>query len=424
MNHLSEICLAAIFIAPLAGAGLAMMNSGLGRSRSAAHTMLSSMLLMSAGALAYLICGAAFLDGWSAAIATTVRGHTWSWLGLSGFFLHGIDWDGSGAFPERPLTILHGLVCASLTALIPFGAGGDRWRLASASAIGALLAGVAFPVFGHWAWSDVGWLTHLDQLAGLPRGYSDGGGAGAVHVTGGAAALALVWMLGPRHARYNDSGIPAAVPGHDAVLAVAGAFLALIGWLGLNCAGALLYGKASAMRLALVGLNTILCAAAGAIASALFTKSRYGRPDASLCANGWTGGLVASSAAAAFVHPAAAALIGVVAGVMVAFAIEMLDVHLAFDDPGGTVAVHFLCGLWGLLAAGLFGSANLMAQVVGIATLIGFVFPLAFGIVWMTSRFVPLRTTPEGDRQGMDLHELGANAYPEFMMHHEDSWGR
>ena len=242
---------------------------------------------------------------------------------------------------------------------------------------------------------------------------------------GGAAALALVWMLGARYGKYGDSGLPAAVPGHDAVLVLVGAFVALVGWLGLNCAGAVLYSKTPLTHLVPVILNTILCAAGGAIASAVLTKSRYGRPDASLCANGWTAGLVAASAVAAFVSPPAAVLVGVVAGVMVPFAIELADVHLAFDDPGGTVAVHFLGGLWGLLATGLFGTGtNAIAQLAGIATLIGFLFPLVFGFVWVTSRLVPLRTTPEGDRQGMDLHELGAGAYPEFMTHHEDSWGR
>jgi ammonium transporter, Amt family len=278
------------------------------------------------------------------------------------------------------------------------------------------LSGIAYPVFAHWSWTPGGWL--------VVEGYLDTGGAGSIHVIGGSAALALVWMLGGRHGKYSESGLPAAVPGHDAVLVLSGAFAALLGWLGLNCAGAILYSRTPLAHLVPVVLNTILCAAGGALASAVLTKSRYGRPDASLCANGWTAGLVASSAAAAFVHPMAAPLIGIVAGVMVPFAIEMADVRLAFDDPGGTVAVHFLGGLWGLIAAGLFGAGSWIAQIAGVATLIGLLFPMVFGFVGMTSRVIPLRTTAEGDRQGMDLHELGAGAYPEFMTHHEDTWGR
>jgi Amt family ammonium transporter len=419
LTPVEAAALAAILISPLAGLGLAMMNAGLGRSRSAAHTMLGSLLSMSAGAAAYFLTGAAFLNG--SGLTSNWNGHSWGWLGLSGFFLYGVRWE---ADPAAGLRVLHGMVCASLAALIPLGAGSDRWRLGSATLIGAVLGGVLFPLFGHWTWNEAGWLARLDEIAGLSRGFIDTGGAGAIHVTSGAAAIALVWMLGPRQGKYDSSGLPTAVPGHHAILSLAGASIALIGWLGLNCAGAVLYNHASLPRLAELAVNTILCAAGGAMAAAVLTKSRFGRPDASLCANGWTGGLVASSAVAASVHPAAAVLIGIVAGAMVALAVEAMDLHMAFDDPGGTVAVHFLGGLWGLLAAGLFGTGNAVAQLAGIATALGAMFPLAFATVWATARLAPLRTTPEGDRLGMDLHELGAGAYPEFVTHHEDMWGR
>ena len=419
MTPVAVIVLMATLASPFSAVGLAMMNAGLGRSRSAAHTMMGSLLMMSVGSIAYFVCGAAFMSDGGLTIA--IHGHDWSWLGVRGFFLHGMNWEAS---PAGAAAVMHGMICASIVALIPFGAGSDRWQLASAAAIGSVLAGFVFPLFGHWAWSESGWLARLPEIAGLPHGFADTGGAGAIQVTGGAAALALVWLLGPRAGKYSDSGMPTAVPGHDAVLSLTGALFAFVGWLGLNFAGALLYNRIELSHLPLIGLNTLLCAAGGAISAAVVTKSRYGRPDASLCVNGWTGGLVASSGAAAFVFPAVAVLIGIVAGAMVALAIEVLDVHMAFDDPGGTVAIHFLSGLWGLLAAGLFGSASATAQTAGVATLLGAIFPLVFFLVWLMSRLLPLRTTAEGDRQGMDLHELGAGAYPEFVTHHEDTWGR
>jgi Amt family ammonium transporter len=158
------------------------------------------------------------------------------------------------------------------------------------------------------------------------------------------------------------------------------------------------------------------------------TRLRFGRPDASLVANGWMAGLVASSAAAAFLKPAAAILVGAVAGGLVPFAVDLLEFKLAVDDPGGAVSVHAVGGIWGLLSVALLSDAGArsgvsgqwLAQVVGIATLIGFVFPLTYGLNWLLNRYFRQRVDVEGDWQGMDLHELGAGAYPEFDIHSDE----
>ncbi len=187
-------------------------------------------------------------------------------------------------------------------------------------------------------------------------------------------------------------------------------------------------------------MNTILAAAAAALTAALITKIRFGKPDASLTANGWVAGLVASSATCAFVVPAEAVVIGSIAGAVVTFSIEWLELKLEVDDPGGAVSVHAIGGLWGLLAAGLFArfqgpvlnvaghsaaapvsaSGQWLAQVIGVATLLGFVLPLTYGLNWLLNLIYPYRVSVEGERQGLDLHELGAGAYPEFVTHTED----
>jgi Amt family ammonium transporter len=179
-------------------------------------------------------------------------------------------------------------------------------------------------------------------------------------------------------------------------------------------------------RVALIAVNTLLGASASALVTAVITKLRFGKPDASLTANGWVGGLVAGSAACAFVPPAAILMVGLVAGALVTFSVELLDLRLEIDDPGGAISVHAVGGIWGVLAVGLFGrleaagDGQLLAQVVGIGTLIGFVLPLTYGLNWLLNLGMPQRVAVEGEHQGMDLYELGAGAYPEFMTHTDD----
>jgi Amt family ammonium transporter len=222
--------------------------------------------------------------------------------------------------------------------------------------------------------------------------------------------------------------MPAGIPGHSLVFVVFGCFLTWLGWLGLNSAGALLFNQIQPGRIVLVAVNTTLSAAAAGLMAVAITGIRFGRPDASISANGWVGGLVASSAAAAFLKPAASLLIGLVAGLVVTFAVEWFEMWLKVDDPGGAIPVHAVAGLWGLLAAGLFArfpghssaDGQWLAQVIGIATLLGFVLPLTYSVNWLLDRFYPQRVDPEGERQGMDLHELGTGAYPEFVFHADE----
>jgi Amt family ammonium transporter len=187
----------------------------------------------------------------------------------------------------------------------------------------------------------------------------------------------------------------------------------------------------------LIAINTALSAGASALAAAAITGARFAKPDASLTANGWIGGLAASSAGCAFVSPLAAVAIGLVAGALVTLSVEWFELRMSIDDPGGAISAHAMGGLWGVLSVAVFAriptlaldtagasaggpSGQWLAQVVGIATLIGFVLPVTYGLNLLLDSFYRQRVAAEGERQGMDLFELGAGAYPEFVTHSEE----
>jgi Amt family ammonium transporter len=427
------LCILLILLVPLALAGLALLNTGLGRARSAAHSMMSSLCVASVAALVYFFCGfawAGFAGGPSHFV--TMAGKEWSWAGASPFFLRKLS--------SHPISVslcaLLGMLSAALAAMIPLGSGADRWRLGPTCASTALFAGITFPIFAHWVWGG-GWLAQLGVNYGLGQGFLDAGGSGTVQAAGGLTALSIAWILGPRRGKYTRDGIPNAIPGHNSVFIIAGCLLAMLGWIGLNGAGAILYTTADPKRMALIAINTMLTAATAALTGAAITKIRFGRPDASLTANGWIGGLAASSAGCAFFEPAEAVAIGIVAGALVIFFVELLELRLSVDDPGGSISAHAAGGIWGLLAAGFLARFPLqvsgtaeggpsavpgqwLAQLVGIATLLGFVLPLTYGLNWLLNRYYPQRVESEGERQGMDLYELGAGAYPEFLTHGDE----
>jgi Amt family ammonium transporter len=434
-------CLFFIFLVPLAGAGLSVMNTGLGRSKSAAHMMMATLCAIAIAGIVYFFCGFA----WQGFVGSprhtiTLGGKSWDWIGAGHFFLRGVPLDGSSA----SLTALLQIFTVGLAGMIALGSGGDRWRLRATCASTVILAGFTYPLFAHWVWGG-GWMAQLGVNYGLGQGFVDPGGASTVHAVGGLSALCVAWILGPRHGKYSRDGMAPAMPGHNAVLVLFGCSLALVGWIGLNCSGAILYTGVRPGSAVLIAINTVLSAAAAGLTAAAITGIRFGKPDASLTANGWVGGLVASAGCCAFVVPPEAIVIGSIAGALVIYSVELFETKMEVDDPGGTISVHAVAGIWGILALGIFArfaapvlnvvnasiktpalsssaldSGQWLAQAVGVATLIGFVLPVTYGLNWMLNRFCPFRVGIEGERQGMDLTELGAGAYPEFVTHSED----
>jgi ammonium transporter, Amt family len=414
----ATLCLVLILLVPLAGTGLALVNTGIVRSRSAAHVMLASICVFAVAAIVYVIFGFSFQGAaGQPAHVVTIGGKAWDWIAAEPFFLRGMKLD----FSPVSLVLLLQMFSVGLVAMIPLGAASERWRLGASCAFTVLLAGGIYPLFAHWVLGG-GWLSQLGSIYGLGRGFLDGG-AGSIQVIGGLSALSIAWTLGPRQGKYPSGEIPAAIPAHNIVLVLTGSLIAWVGWLGLNSASAILFNRSDPSSVVLIVVNTTLSAAAAGLAAAIVTRMRFGRPDASLVANGWMAGLVASSAAAVFLKPATSVLAGLVAGVIVVYAIDQLEFRLAIDDPGGTISVHALAGIWGLISVPLLSDAaggQWLAQLIGIATLIGFIFPLIHGVNWVIGRIYPHRVDAEGEWQGMDLYELGAAAYPEFVVHSDE----
>ena len=227
------LCFCLILLVPLAIAGITLINTGLGRSRSAAHAMTSSLCVISAAVLVYFVWGFAlqgypFDSGFFGAMYHTT-------VTPPGLFLRGVD------FRSAPtaLAALLGLFSVALASVIPLGAASDRWRISAAVASTVLLAGFTYPIFGHIRWH--GFLSMLGVSSRLGDYLRDAGGSGVIQVTAGLTALSIAWLLGPRQGKYLSNGMPAAIPAHNGVYVLFGCMLTWIGWLGLNSAGAMLY---------------------------------------------------------------------------------------------------------------------------------------------------------------------------------------
>lgn len=243
-----------ILLVPFAIAGLALINTGLGRSRSAAHAMTTALCVVAVAILLYFICGFAMQGSGSVPTFPPEP------KGEHQLFLHGIRWGSLSS-----LGVLLWIEAAGLASLIPLGAASDRWRLGPPCASTALFSALTFPVFAR-----------LSQGLGLAGGQiNDPGGSGIINVTGGLTALAVAWLLGPRSGKYSTNGMPAAIPAHNGVFVLFGCLLAWVGWIGLNSAGAMLNSALPSSdisaRSVLVILNTTVAAAAAAL-TALITK--------------------------------------------------------------------------------------------------------------------------------------------------------
>lgn len=419
-------------------AGFALVETGFTRAKNAAHTMAMNLMVFLVGAIGFWLMGFPLMFGNFGALGTltgtdilsqgiSIGG--WNLLGNKGWFLAGEGYDVAVI-----LLFFFQMVFMDTAVTIPTGSMAERVKFSAVIVASFFISMVLYPVFGNWVWGG-GWLAQLGAQLGLGHGVVDFAGSGVVHTIGGMAALAGAIVLGPRIGKFKKDGSPVPFPGHDLPMGVLGTIILFFGWFGFN-AGSTLAG--SDLRLAVVAVNTMLAGAAGGLVALLYVKAKYGTFDVSMMCNGSLAGLVAITAPSAFVNPVIAVLIGSVAGLLVVEAAVFVERRLKLDDPVGAVSVHGVNGIWGMIALGLFADgtygsglngveggvtglfygdpSQFVAQLVAIGVAVVWGFGLSYTFFKVYDKLFGMRVKPEEELAGLDVPEMGALAYPEFVL--------
>jgi Amt family ammonium transporter len=360
----------------------------------------------------------------------TLGGKPWGLCGLHGFFLggHAID-------PGVAVWFFYMMVFMDTTATIPTGALAERWSFKSFTIFSVAVGSFIYAIFGCWMWGG-GWLAQLGQNCGLGHGAVDFAGSGVVHLQGGVLSLVMVKLIGPRIGKYDPSGNPRPIFGHNMPMVMLGTLILAFGWFGFN-AGSGLSGSTS--RIAVIAVNTMLASGAASLSACFFMWKLYGKPDPTMMCNGMLGGLVSITAGCAFVTPMMAFIIGAVSGVITVASVLWCEQH-QLDDPVGAISVHGISGIWGLLAVGLFADGTygdgfngvsgnvtglfygthslhqLGAQVIAAVTCILWNAIIGGGVFLLIERYIGSnRVPPEVEIAGLDIPEMGTPGYPEFI---------
>ena len=287
------------------------------------------------------------------------------------------------------------------------GAVAERMKLWAFLLFSVVLTAVIYPIEGYWTWGG-GFLAEA--------GFSDFAGSGIVHMAGAAAALAGVLLLGARRGKYGKSGQINPIPGSNLPLATLGTFILWFGWFGFNGGSQLMVSDAAnANAVSVIFLNTNAAAATGAIMALIVCKLMWGKADLTMVLNGALAGLVAITADPASPSPVQALLIGGFAGALVVLSIVLLD-KLKIDDPVGAISVHGTCGFLGLMLVPFTNAdATFMAQLYGAMVIFGWVFAASFAVWSLLKVTMGIRVTEDEELAGMDVHDCGVDAYPEFI---------
>jgi len=368
-------------------AGFLCLEVGFVRNRNIGATALKNLIDWAMVGLAFFLFGFGLLFG------DDVGG----WVGSRYFLLEGLD---PSAFPGGGLFFLFQLGFAATAVTIVSGALAERVSFVSYLAAAFLMGALVYPVFGHWVWGPGGWLANL--------GFIDFAGSMVVHGLGGTMALVGAWIVGPRLGRFDPDGNARPLEAHHLGLSVLGVTILWLGWWGFNGGSTLAFDG----RVAGIIVNTNLAASAGGLSAFAHARLLQGsRCVEAKLAGGVLGGLVAITASCHLATPAAAAAIGLLAGVIHNLAYEALE-RLRIDDPVGAVPVHLACGIFGVVAVALFAPADALprgrveqlgVQLLGAVACVAWSGATAYGLFRALRAVVGLRVSPAEERTGLTL---------------------
>lgn len=385
-------------------AGFAMLEAGLVRAKNTAEILIKNVSLFAIACIMYMLMGYNIMYPGEAVSSF--------WPGIS-FLLGGdntaaevLAGGDDAPYYSSMSDFFFQVVFVATAMSIVSGAVAERMKLWSFLAFAVVMTGFIYPLQGYWKWGG----GFLDEL-----GFLDFAGSGVVHLCGATAALAGVILLGARKGKYGKDGSVNPIPGCNMPLATLGTFILWLGWFGFNGGSELkLSDVGEANAVALVFVNTNMAAAGGVVAAMIAARMLFGKTDLTMALNGALAGLVAITAEPLTPTPMLATIIGAIGGVIVVFAIISMD-KIKIDDPVGAISVHGVVGMWGLIAVTLSNpDATLTAQLIGLVTILGFVFVASF-ITWMILKAVMgIRVSEQEEYEGVDFSECGMEAYPEF----------
>lgn len=376
-------------------AGFAMLEAGLVRSKNTTEILTKNVALYAIACTVYLIVG------YNIMYVDNAEGGFLPSLGML------IGTEAADADHALQSDFFFQVVFVATAMSIVSGAVAERMKLWSFLVFCVVLTGFIYPLEGYWTWGG-GFLSEM--------GFVDFAGSGIVHMAGAAAALAGVLLLGARKGKYGKNGEIYPIPGSNLPLATLGTFILWMGWFGFNGGSQLLLSdKENATAVSQILLNTNAAAAAGAISALLLCKVLWRKADLTMVLNGALAGLVVITAEPASPSPLLAVLGGALGGSLVVFSIVALD-KAKIDDPVGAISVHGVCGFLGLMLVPFSNNdATFVNQLIGAVVIFAFVFVSSF-IVWaVLKKTMGIRVGEEEEINGMDQHDCGVDAYPEFV---------
>lgn len=382
-----------IFMQP----GFAMVEAGFNAAKNCVNILFKNVMDLCVGVLLYFLVGYGLMYGEGGGF------FGWGGMGIPAF---------AGAFVGGELhpqvDFLFQVAFAATAATIVSGSVAGRMKFSAYLVYSAVLTGLIYPISGYWTWGG-GWLDNL--------GYHDFAGSLIVHAVGGFAGLAGAIVLGPRRGRFGADGKPRALPGHNLPLATLGVFILWVGWYGFNPGSVLAIANgADASVVMEVAVNTSLAAAAGGLFAMVLTWVLHKKPELSMALNGILAGLVGITANADVVSNGASIVIGALAGIIVVLGVKLLD-KLRIDDPVGAWPVHGLCGVWGGIAAGIFGEdIGMVPQIIGSLAYPVWAFVTMFILFSVLKAIGMLRVSVDEELRGLDIGEHGEEAYNGFQI--------